>query len=31
VVEADGFANTEADELNMRCGFWREVANDVPI
>ncbi|KAG0650660.1 putative secreted lipase [Hyphodiscus hymeniophilus] len=30
-VETDGFANVRVDSLNARCGFWRQVADDVPI
>lgn len=31
VIEADGFENLRVDELSERCGFWRQVADDVPI
>ncbi|CZR50891.1 probable carboxylesterase [Phialocephala subalpina] len=31
VVEADGFEKLKVDELGERCGFWRQVADDVPI
>jgi len=31
VIEADGFANMRVDQLNARCGFWRQVADDIPI
>lgn len=31
VIEADGFANVRVDQLNERCGFWRQVANDIPV
>jgi len=31
VILPDGFENVEVDMLNARCGFWREVADDVPI
>ena len=31
VVEADGFEKLKVDELGERCGFWRQVAKDVPI
>lgn len=31
VIEADGFVDLRVDELNERCGFWRQVADDVPI
>ncbi|KAH8815335.1 carboxylesterase [Xylogone sp. PMI_703] len=31
VVESSGFANVRVDELNKRCGFWRQVANHVPV
>jgi hypothetical protein len=31
VILPDGFENLEVSMLNARCGFWREVADDVPI
>ena len=31
VIESAGFANVRVDQLNERCGFWRQVANDIPI
>jgi hypothetical protein len=31
VILPDGFENVKVDMLNARCGFWREVADDVPI
>jgi hypothetical protein len=31
VILPNGFENVEVDMLNTRCGFWREVADDVPI
>lgn len=31
VIESTGFANVRVDQLNARCGFWRQVANDIPI
>ena len=31
VIEADGFENVRVDQLNERCGFWRQVADDIPI
>jgi hypothetical protein len=31
VIQADGFETVNVDELNRRCGFWRQVADDVPI
>jgi len=30
-INSNGFATAKADKLNARCGFWRQVANDVPI
>jgi hypothetical protein len=27
----NGFENVRVDKLNERCGFWRQVANDVPV
>ena len=31
VIESGGFDNIKVNMLNERCGFWREVAADVPI
>lgn len=31
VIESSGFENVRVDTLNKRCGFWRQVAADVPI
>jgi hypothetical protein len=31
VIESGGFENIKVEMLNERCGFWREVAADVPI
>jgi hypothetical protein len=31
VIEANGFENVKVPQLNERCGFWRQVADDVPI
>lgn len=31
VIESSGFENVKVDMLNKRCGFWRQVAADVPI
>lgn len=34
VITADGFANVGVkgpDGLDEKCGFWREVACDIPI
>jgi hypothetical protein len=30
-VKSDGFENLKVEMLSQRCGFWREVADDVPI
>lgn len=30
-IEADGFAELRVVQLNERCGFWRGVADDVPV
>jgi hypothetical protein len=31
VIKSDGFENVKVEMLDKRCGFWREVAADVPI
>lgn len=31
VITADGFADVEVEELGLRCGFWRQLADDVPV
>jgi hypothetical protein len=31
VILQNGFDNVKVDDLNKKCGFWRQVANDVPI
>jgi hypothetical protein len=31
VIQENGFGDLRIEELNERCGFWREVAGDVPI
>jgi hypothetical protein len=31
VVKSGGFENVGVEMLDKRCGFWREVADDVPI
>ena len=31
MIEASGFENVEVDQLNARCGFWRQVADDIPL
>jgi len=31
VIKSDGFENVKVDMLDKRCGFWREVAVNVPI
>jgi hypothetical protein len=31
VIEASGFENVRVDQLNARCGFWRQVADDIPL
>lgn len=31
MIKSDGFDNIKVEMLDNRCGFWREVAADVPI
>ncbi|TVY41690.1 putative secreted lipase [Lachnellula occidentalis] len=31
VIQEEGFRNLRVQELNERCGFWRQVAGDVPV
>lgn len=31
MIESGGFENVKVEMLDNRCGFWREVAADVPI
>lgn len=31
VIQANGFVNRRMDDLGTRCGFWIQVANDVPF
>ncbi|KAL3426776.1 carboxylesterase [Phlyctema vagabunda] len=31
VVKTDGFETAKVDSLNERCGFWRQVADSIPI
>jgi len=31
VIAADGFENVKVNELDQKCGFWRQVASDIPI
>lgn len=31
VIETNGFKNVNVNMLDNRCGFWREIAADVPI
>jgi hypothetical protein len=31
VIRENGFGNLDVGGLDDRCGFWRQVAGDVPI
>jgi hypothetical protein len=31
VITSDGFETKDLADLNIKCGFWREVADKVPI
>ena len=31
MIEEEGFGDVRVGELNERCGFWRQVAGDVPV
>jgi hypothetical protein len=31
IIKSDRFENVKVEMLDKRCGFWREVAADVPI